>query len=147
MGYSRSTQLYYVLDVVKGQWSSLQRKQVMHQVAELDGHAVTIWTEQEPGSGGKESAQNTIRDLAGWNIRKERVTGDKVTRAQPYAAQVEAKNVRLLRGEWNESYLAELHGFPTGKLKDQVDASSGAFNKLTTPTPQRQFYSGLSYAS
>lgn len=134
MGYSRSTKMYYVLDVIRGQWSALKRKQVMKQAAELDGRAVAIWTEQEPGSGGKESAQATVTDLAGWNVRKEPVTGDKITRAQPLAAQVQAGNVKLLRGAWNEAFLVELHGFPSAKLKDQVDAAAGAFNKLSAPT-------------
>lgn len=130
MAVHRATGVYYVRHVVRGQWSALQREKQIKQTAELDGHEVTIWTEQEPGSGGKESAQSTVRMLAGWSVWAEPVTGDKLTRAMPYAAQVEAGNVKLLRGEWNEPYLAEHHAFPTAKLKDQVDASSGAFNKL-----------------
>ncbi|HAM41859.1 MAG TPA: hypothetical protein DCP69_11165, partial [Candidatus Omnitrophica bacterium] len=72
----------------------------------------------------------SIRELAGYSVHAETVTGDKVTRAQGLSAQAEAGNVKLVRGEWNEAYLSELHGFPEGKYKDQVDSSSGAFNKL-----------------
>jgi predicted phage terminase large subunit-like protein len=133
MAVDRRTGIYYIRHVVRGQWSALMREQQIKQTAELDGHAVAVWVEQEPGSGGKESAQTTVRNLAGWVIRAEAVTGDKLTRAMPFAAQTQAGNVKLLRGDWNESYLAELHAFPTGKLKDQVDASSGAFNKLALP--------------
>ena len=50
--------------------------------------------------------------------------------AQPFAAQCEAGNVCLLRGRWNQDYLEELCAFPLSVLKDQVDATSGAFNKL-----------------
>jgi hypothetical protein len=39
-----------------------------------------------------------------------------------------------LIGEWNQEYLDELEHFPVGKLKDLVDASGGAFNKLNGPT-------------
>jgi hypothetical protein len=35
-----------------------------------------------------ESAEATIRMLAGWKVRADRVTGDKEHRAEPYAAQV-----------------------------------------------------------
>jgi predicted phage terminase large subunit-like protein len=94
-----------------------------------------IWAEQEPGSGGKESAENTVRNLAGYSIRTETVTGDKVTRADPYAAQAGAGNVDLLAGAWNEPYLEELAAFPNGRYKDQVDSSSGAFNKLALGSP------------
>jgi predicted phage terminase large subunit-like protein len=91
---------------------------------------VTIWTEQEPGSGGLESAQITVRSMAGYDVRAERVTGDKEARARPFAAQAEAGNVSYLLAPWNVDYFDELESFPMGKLKDQVDASSGAFNKL-----------------
>lgn len=125
--------LYFVVDVQRGQWSALQREQVIKQAAQLDGRGPRIWVEQEPGSGGKESAQATIRNLSGWNVRAERVTGDKATRAEPYAAQCEAGNVKLVRGDWNAAYIDELCMFPNGKHDDQVDASSGAFNKLARP--------------
>jgi hypothetical protein len=73
-----------------------------------------------------------IQRLAGFNVRKEKPTGDKRTRAQPFAAQAEAGNVRIVAGEWNRDYLDELTLFPEGANDDQVDASSGAFNKLAT---------------
>jgi predicted phage terminase large subunit-like protein len=124
----------YVEDVVRGQWSSGERNAVMKQTAQLDAarhhNTVHIWTEQEPGSGGKESAEATIRLLAGYPVHAETVTGSKEVRAEPLAAQAEAGNVRIVRGPWNASYLDEMAGFPTGAYKDQVDASSGAFNKL-----------------
>lgn len=126
--------LFYVEDVVKGQWSAGEREAVIKQTTQLDaqqyGNTVAVWVEQEPGSGGKESAEATVRNLAGFIVRAESVTGSKEVRAEPYAAQCEAGNVRLLRGSWNSSYIEELASFPNGAFKDQVDASSGAFNKL-----------------
>jgi predicted phage terminase large subunit-like protein len=127
----RSTDnLFYITDVIRGQWSSGQRNAVIEQTAQLDGERVTIWVEQEPGSGGKESAENSIRLLAGFNVHREPVTGEKWVRAMPLAAQCEAGNVKLVRGAWNGDFIEELTGFPTGTHDDQVDAASGAFNKL-----------------
>jgi len=125
--------LFYVQNIVRGQYSALERERIIRQTAELDGRDVTIWIEQEPGSGGKESAESTVRMLAGFTARAERVMGDKATRAEPLAAQCEARNVKLVRGEWNSAYLNELTAFPQGKHDDQVDASSGAFAKLSLP--------------
>ena len=122
--------LYYVEDVALGQWSALQREEHMRATSQRDGTQVAIWMEQEPGSGGKESAEASIRNLAGYVVRADRVTGDKTERARPLAAQCEAGNVRLVRASWNQAYLEELCGFPLGSFADQVDASSGAFNKL-----------------
>jgi predicted phage terminase large subunit-like protein len=123
----------YVEDSARRQLASDGRRKFMRSVAETDGTPVHVWQEQEPGSGGKESAEVTVKDLAGFVVHTERVTGDKVTRADPFAAQWQAGNVRLVRGEWNKAYLDELETFPNGTFKDQADASSGAFNKLTQP--------------
>lgn len=131
---------FYVEDVVRAQLSAGGREALIKQTAALDGVAVEVWTEQEPGSGGKESAENTIRGLAGYDVHAEPVTGDKVTRARPFAAQAEAGNVRLLRGPWNGPYLDELGLFPNGRYKDQVDASSGAFNKLALANAALEIY-------
>ena len=123
--------MYYVEDVRRGQWSAGQRDSVMKQTASMDGKAVHIWTEQEPGSGGKESAQSTIKMLAGYVVKSEGSSGAKEVRAEPFAAQCEAGNVCLIEGPWNAEYIDELCAFPNGKYNDQVDASSGAFNKLS----------------
>lgn len=126
---------FYVVDVQRGQWSSDERNRVMAQTAALDamrtqGHGFEIWMEQEPGSSGKESADLSISQLAGHAVWAETSSGSKEVRAQPLAAQCEAGNVRLLRGPWNAAYIDELTSFPFGANDDQVDASSGAFNKL-----------------
>ncbi len=121
---------YYIEDIVRGQWSSGNREQVIKQTAARDGTSVHIWVEQEPGSGGKDSAEATIRMLTGYVVRAERSSGDKAVRAEPFAAQCQAHNVRLVKAAWNAAYLDELCGFPNGRNDDQVDTSSGAFNKL-----------------
>jgi hypothetical protein len=122
--------VYYVEHVIRGQWSPAERNRVIQQTAMMDGTDIEIWLEQEAASSGKESAQISIRELAGFVVHAEPVSGDKVTRARQFSAQVEGGNVRLLEAEWNMDYLDELHGFPKAAHDDQVDASSMAFNKL-----------------
>lgn len=126
--------LFYVTDCVAGQWGATNREAVIRQTAQVDGQTVRIWIEQEPGSGGKESAESTIANLAGFSVYAERPTGDKELRAEPYAVQVAAGNVRLVAGEWNQLFIDEHKTFPRGKFKDQIDAASGAFNKLAAPS-------------
>lgn len=123
---------WYVLDVVHGQWAAPLREKTIKQSAELDGRSTSIWIEEEGGSGGKESAQATIKNLAGFKIQAERPTGDKAVRAEPYAVQVEAGNIKILAGPWNKTFIDEHKNFPRGKYKDQIDAASGAFNKLAS---------------
>ena len=127
--------LFYIEDVVRGQWSSHNRNVIIKQTAEADRLKYptappTIWIEQEGGSGGKESAEISVRELAGYAVYIEHPTGSKEVRAEPFSAQCEAGNVKMKRAEWNEEYLRELELFPNGKHDDQVDPSAGAFNKL-----------------
>ena len=125
---------YYIADVQRGQWSSDERNKIMVQTAELDamrtGNRCIIWTEQEPGSSGVDMAKALIRLLAKFPVYAETSSGSKEVRAMPFAAQCEAGNVSLLRGDWNSAYLDEMSTFPLGTNDDQVDASSGAYNKL-----------------
>lgn len=121
---------FVVVDVVKGQWAAGVREQIIKQTAQLDGEDVDVWVEQEPGSGGKESAENTVRNLAGYNCYVDRVTGAKEVRAEPFAGQVEISNIVVLIREWTQEYVDELSVFDRGKFTDQVDGTSGAFNKL-----------------
>lgn len=128
--------LFYFVDCIAGQWSAGEREAVIRQTAQLDQTRfgnVTIWIEQEPGSGGKESADASIRNLSGFIVYADKVTGDKVTRAEPLAAQGLAGNLRMVRGNWNVATIDEFCSFPSGKFKDRVDSSSGAFNKLAIP--------------
>ena len=121
---------FYVEDVIRGQWSSAERNRIIRETAWRDGPDVEIWLEQEPGSGGKESAEISLRELAGFVVHANTVTGDKLTRARQFSAQVEAGNVCLVAGPWNRAYIDELVAFPVSSVDDQVDASSGAFNRL-----------------
>ncbi len=103
----------------------------IRRIAEQDGIGVTVGIEQDPGAAGVFEAQYYARALQGFNVRLQRPTGDKVTRAQPISAQCEAGNVSLVKGPWLDKFLAELEAFPDENTHDdQVDAFSGAFTFL-----------------
>jgi len=131
MGQLRSRK-WVVLDVRRGRWSTDERERIIRQTAELDGQNVKVYYEQEPGSGGKESAQATTLNLAGYSGHADLPKGDKVYRADPYSVQVNEGNVYLLRAEWNYEFIEEHRFFPFSTYKDQVDSAAGAFSKLTT---------------
>jgi predicted phage terminase large subunit-like protein len=133
--------VYYIEDVNLGHWAAADREPAIKQTAEIDGRSVLVYVEQEPGSGGKESAENTVKMLAGWVAEAERVTGNKVLRAEPLASQAKAGNVKLLKGPWNKAFLEEARKFPRGKFKDQIDGASGAFNKLASRQEEKPYCS------
>jgi len=123
--------VYYVEHAITGKWTTGARNKVIRQVAETDGKAVKIRIEQEPGSSGLDTARDLVKLLAGFAIRPDRVTGDKDVRLEPFAAQAEGGNVKLVRGDWNGDYIEELCAVPTGRYRDQADATAGAFNELS----------------
>ena len=124
--------VYYLSDLVRGQWSYGERENVIRQVAEADGSEVETWVEQEPGSGGKESAERSVLNLAGFDVHAQTAQGSKLTRAKPLAAQAEVRNVKLVKGDWTEGFLQRAHNFTgaEGGKDDDVDAFSLAFRKL-----------------
>jgi predicted phage terminase large subunit-like protein len=122
-----------VEDVIRGQWGIAEREQRLMQAAEADNAVCpryAIWFEQEPGSGGKESAESSIRRFKKFSAFADKVTGEKEVRAEPYAAAVQNGLVSLLAAKWNREFLDEHEQFPVGRYKDQVDAVAGAYNKL-----------------
>jgi predicted phage terminase large subunit-like protein len=145
---------YYVEDVVRGQWSPAMRNKVIIQTARSDkqkyrGSNVRVILEQEPGSGGKESAMLSVQQLAGFSVQIDKVSGAKhrvkdrmrlpgeakVIRAMPWAAQAEYGNVHLVQGRFNKEWLSEVCTFPEAQHDDQVDATSGAFAHLAPTAP------------
>ena len=121
---------YWVLDIVRGQWSTEEREQEILRTAARDGKSVRIGIEQEPGSAGVDSAKDTVKRLSGYLIQAVKASGKKEIRADTFSVQVNANNVYMVNGDYVKPYLEELAFFPNGKHDDQVDASSGAFSML-----------------
>jgi len=139
---SKSDHYFCVEDVVRGQWTPHERDNIILQTAQLDSYecgsnaAVHIYIEQEPGSAGLSVIDHLTRLLIGYVVRGDKPTGDKATRAMPFAAQCEAGNVRVLRADWTNLWLTELTQFPYGAHDDQIDAATGAFNHLSLTRPR-----------
>lgn len=132
--FAEANGIYYVEDVKRGQWGSGERDRTIRNTAETDKiiyDRVEYWSGQEPGASGKDAAAAFIRLLSGFIVHTMPETGSKEIRADPLASQAEAGNVRVKRANWSTAYISEMCGFPTGAHDDQVDGSSGAFNRLT----------------
>jgi predicted phage terminase large subunit-like protein len=143
MAYDTRSNTTYIVDVVRGQWNIFKRNKIMLETAMRDaafyGKMTThIWHEQEPGSAGKDAALLIDQMLRAYPVYHETSTGSKEVRAQAFTAHVEGRNVVIVQGEWNEAYLDELAAFPSGEHDDQVDATSGAYNKLALFKPPKE---------
>ena len=127
-----SNGVFYILDIQRGQWESGYRDQIIRQTAELDGRC-TIRIPQDPGDAGKSEAQRLAIMLAGYEIKKVPVTGNKLTRAIGFASQVNVGNVKICNNQWDLGLKQRLNAFPTkGVPDDEIDAMADAFNELTS---------------
>jgi len=137
MGYDDTTGLFYIEDVVRGQWATTKRDAEIKKTAMQDykryNGTVKTWWEEEPGSSGKDASAAMYRLLLGYSCEHDKVTGSKEVRAEPFSAQCGAGNVKYLKGNWFDNWIDELATFPNGTKDDQVDSASGAFNKLAEP--------------
>jgi predicted phage terminase large subunit-like protein len=122
---------FYILHIRRFRLSPQGVEQAVRETAELDGKDVAIEMEQEPGSAGAIVVDHYARSvLRGFNFHAERSTGDKATRAQPFAAAAERGLVKLVAGHWNKDFLDEAELFPNGRHDDQIDAVVRAHTKL-----------------
>lgn len=122
--------LFYVEDVIRGRWSPRVVDETIRQTAIMDGKSVKVVEEQEPGASGKSVIANHTQMMAGFDYTGKSPSGAKTTRWRPFAVQVEAGNVRVTRGEWNQDWLQEMSTVPESKHDDQADSVAGAFEKV-----------------
>ncbi len=126
---------FVVLDVTRLRGGPDEVEAAIVNTAHQDGYGVRIGLPQDPGQAGKTQVLYFTRKLAGYRIESSPETGDKATRAAPFASQVNVGNVSVVQEMWNRAYLDELASFPSGAKDDMVDASSRAFGKLIARVP------------
>lgn len=126
-----------VLNVVRGQWATSERERMIAQTAALDGKGVPIVIEQEPGSGGLDSAFMTItQTVPGYNVTPDRPGVDLEIRSRPFANQWQVGNVAaVIDHEWTQAWINEHHNYDgkpstATRKDDQVASSAGAYNWL-----------------
>ena len=96
--------------------------------------------EEEPGSASKRESRRLVKMLGNVAGKGVRSSKDKVQRAKPFASQCEARNVYLLRGDWNKEWIRLHHGFPDLSHDDIVDGSSGAFSEVNRVRRGKRYY-------
>jgi predicted phage terminase large subunit-like protein len=138
---------YIVLDVERHRKSPGTVKSIIQRTARKDaddyGRRLQIRMEEQPGSAGKSQIVDYERLLSSYDFRGDKVTGDKITRAEAPSSAAEPTEERpeqeigVRKAPWNEAFLQELESFPDASHDDQVDALSGAFNCLTSEKQRR----------
>lgn len=124
---------YVVAHVTRERLEPHERDAHLKATADGDGRGMPQSIPQDPGQAGKSQVAAFARMLAGHSLHFSPETGDKTTRATPFASQVNVGNVVMVRGPWNQAFIDEMRLFPNGSHDDQVDAASRAFARLQTP--------------
>lgn len=132
VSYDQRNKCYYVTDIQRFRDNAGSISRHIRHIAERDGRAISISIEEEPGSAGKSVIDHYRTDvLNGWSVRGHRPTGDKIVRAEPFAARAEHGEVKLVRAGWNQAFLDEAVLFPDSRHDDQVDAVASAMMILS----------------
>lgn len=123
----RSDGKWVIGDIQRFRESPAEVERRIKAQAEMDGRAVAIRIEQEPGASGVTVIDHYARKvLLGYDFKGYRATGKKSVRARPFSAAAELGNVLLVRGRWISAFFDEVEAFPlAGTHDDQVDAVSG----------------------
>lgn len=122
----------WIIDIASGQWEWPTSRGNIITHAQVDRCQVGI----ESVATGAGLVQN-LREVFPPDLLLSETTPDKdkLTRALPWFAKVNAGDVRLVRGGWNNKFLGECQSFPNGTHDDMIDAVSGAADLLLTAQP------------
>lgn len=118
----------YIADVRRVQGSPDEVERLIVNTAKMDNCLQSI--PQDPGAAGKTVVSYLSKKLHGLAFKFSLESGDKATRAEPLASQINIGNARMLKADWNDSFVHELASFPNGAHDDQVDAASRAYGEL-----------------
>lgn len=132
---------YIVEDVKRARLGVHEREELIKKTAIEDykryGENYKVGIEMEPGSGGKESAEATARNLAGIPLFLDKPTTSKDARLEPFADQAQAGNVWIVEADWNKMFKDEMLAVPHGQYRDMADATAAGFNWLAKRSIQR----------
>lgn len=134
LAYSPKRDMTIVLDVKRAQLGPLKVEALVAKTANEDGPQIPIYIEQEPGSSGKLLVHNYATTiLKGYQVIGVPASpkNNKVSRAQPFLAAVEAGRVFLVRAGWNAAFADEYDDFPGGDHDDQVDTCAIGYHMLS----------------
>jgi predicted phage terminase large subunit-like protein len=125
--YDKQTEIFYILNVFRKRMNWHEIKRTIQRYADLEDNRVGI----ESVSGFIAAYEEIKEERLGKNIVVPLTPkGDKLTRANPWLAKVEAGKVLIVKSIWNYDFIEELRTFPDGKHDDQIDSVTLCWNML-----------------
>jgi phage terminase large subunit-like protein len=87
MGRDPQTEIFYILNVIRGRFSPGERENAIKSTAIWDGTSCHIRIPQDPGGAGKFEPYHLVGLLQGYIVATEREEGSKQYRANAFALQ------------------------------------------------------------
>lgn len=123
---------FIVMHAVWERLNEMKVYELLKNTASQDGQRVAIRIEQEPGGSGKRDIGHIRREvLFEYDFKGIPSEGNKLERSRIPASHVQAGNVEILEGPWNEGFLDFMEAFFNPKVHDDIpDAFAGAIKDL-----------------
>lgn len=138
---------FYVADVARFRAKPHERDQRIRAIAENDAShwpRYVIAMEEESGAG-KQSAEMSLRSLAGFKVRLRKPPegkpkpGDEDPKVwESYIIQLAMGNIKFLKASWLDVVIEEAASAPNGIHDDTIDAIAGAFRELAIHSQRRR---------
>ena len=120
-GYDAKTGLFWLthIHVMKERWHNVMG--AIGRYGDMDGGRIRV----EAVGQAQGLFDDVKKERAGKNLVScSTPVTNKMVRAAPWLALIDAGKFRMVRGNWNNAFLAELMEFPGGLHDDQIDAVS-----------------------
>lgn len=139
---------YFITGINRFRDTPLGNRNRIKSQADSDGRGTPIHIQHDVGQSAKDQVDSYARDvLVGFAFRAhQKGQRSKMQMADPFAAAAEAGNVFIIQRTHDgfgltdieiETLLDEMETFPNGTHDDQVDAVTGAFDRLNNAGPSR----------
>jgi phage terminase large subunit-like protein len=122
----------YIVDIYDAMETPGKIEEQMKTNAINDGVDTIISWEEEKGSAGRYVSNHLKNDVfKGYTAIEDPVSGDKPSRAKPWAALAQNGHVYIVEGAWNKKFKEQSSVFYTpGHKCDMIDCISGGYKVL-----------------
>lgn len=123
---------FCISDQFGGYWEWKKIKEMVLEIARLDGPEVEICFEQEPASGGKnqvaELTEHIKKNLPQWSVKslEAKKLGDRVLAANTWFAEAARGQFYIVKAPFNEKFFGQLDTFNGIAHDDRITSVSGA---------------------
>lgn len=132
--YDADRDIFYIIDMIRNQRTWVRNRRMLLEQARLDQEGLNtqrVGIEGVAGFGALvQDVRHSLRGVVSVELRNP-PRGGKLARAMPWLNKIEQGRVRIVVGDWVNTFITELEEFPNAENDDQIDAVSVCWEMLT----------------